>query len=218
VASPNLQSEPPEAPTATPSIGSPDTSTRDRKDASKLWVVIARDVAVLAAALSLFAAADAWHQLTGATVSAALSVVDGLLVGFLATGLLHEWGHYAGAKLSGGHAPLRPATAFLPLFDFDYAHNTQDQFRAMSIGGNAAHWVAIAVLILGLPLSTLGQAALASSALGFGVFASSIEFPVIWHAYHGSNGIEALAKIPKDFLRRNGSYGLAAAAVAFLAL
>ena len=31
--------------------------------------------------------------------------------------LLHEWGHFAGAKLSGGTAPLRPFADFLPLFE-----------------------------------------------------------------------------------------------------
>jgi hypothetical protein len=187
-------------------------------DATRLWIVVARDVAILAAGFSLFAAADAWHTLTGTALSAGLSLVDGLLVGFLLTGLLHEWGHFAGARLTGGIAPLRPATAFLPLFDFDYERNTPQQFNGMSIGGNAAHWLVFFVLLLGLPLSTVGQVALASSAFGFAVFASSIEFPVIWHAYHGLSAVEALAKIPKDFVRRNGSYGLAAAAVAFLVL
>ena len=38
-----------------------------RKDAAQLWVVSLRDVALLAAAFSLFAAADAWHALTGTT-------------------------------------------------------------------------------------------------------------------------------------------------------
>ena len=187
-------------------------------DASSLSTVLARDVALLAAALSLFAAADAWHTLSPSGLSGALSLVDGLLVGLALGALLHEWGHFAGARLSGASAPLRPVTGFLPLFDFDYAGNSQQHFRAMSIGGNVAHWLVVAVLLIQLPLTTLGQAALASGAFGFAVFASNVEFPVIWHSYHGLSGTEALAKIPKDFLPRYGTYGLLATLAIFIVL
>lgn len=211
---------------ASPKVEEPNPNVSDNTadettvpaDATKLWIVVARDVAILAAGLSLFAAADAWHTLTGTALSATLSIVDGLLLGAVLSGLVHEWGHFSGARLFGSRAPLRPATGFLPLFDFDYAGNTREQFQAMSIGGNVAHWGVVAVLLLGLPLSTLGQMALASSAFGFAVFASSVEFPVIWHAHRGASGIEALAKIPRDFIVRNGSYGVIAAFVGFILL
>ena len=213
MASPSLEAPTPKLePTAEPAAASVTS------DASSLWVVALRDVAILAAGLSLFAAADSWHSLGASSISAALSVVDGLLVGFLLTGLIHEWGHFAFARLSGGVAPLRPATAFLPLFDFDYRRNSIDQFRAMSIGGNVAHWLVFFVLLGGLPITTVGQVALLSSAFGFAVFASSIEFPVIWRAYHGATGAEALATIPRDFIRRNGRIGAAAALLAFVIL
>ena len=88
----------------------------------------------------------------------------------------------------------------------------------MSVGGNVAHWLVVLVLLVGLPLSTIGQVAIASSAFGFAVFASSIEFPVIRNVLRGQSGIEALSKIPKDLLRRNGSYGLVAAFLLFLVL
>ena len=187
-------------------------------DASPLWMVALRDVAVVAAALSLFAAADAWHVLVGGTLSATLSLVDGLLVGILLTALLHEWGHFIGARISGAAAPLRPATGFLPLFDFHYGDNSSSQFQSMSVGGNVAHWLVVLVLLSSLSLSTVGQVAIASSSFGFPVFASSIEFPVIRNVMRGQSGIEALSKIPKDLLRRNGSYGLVAAFFAFWVL
>jgi len=207
-----------------PGAPSPDQSDPDRRepaapaDASPLWQVALRDVAIVAAALSLFAAADTWHTLTGSALAGAVSLIDGLLVGLGVAALLHEWGHFAGARLSGGTAPLRPFAGFLPLFDFDYTNNTRQQFQAMSIGGNAAHWSVFLVFFFGLPLASLGQVALASSAFGFCVFASSIEFPVIRHAAGGLSGIEALSKIPRDFVTRNGRYGLVAALLAFLVL
>ena len=187
-------------------------------DATSLWVVALRDVAILAAGFSLFAAADAWHTMTGTFLSAALVLVDGLLVGVLLTAWVHEWGHFIGARISGGSAPLRPAMGFLPLFDFDYPNNTHQQFQAMSIGGNVAHWSVVLLLLAGLPLTSVGQVAITSSAFGFAIFASSIEFPVIRHVSKGLSGMEALAKIPKDFIRRNGSYGLIAALAALAVL
>ena len=211
MAPPNSETEPPASDRAS-------DEAAISADASKLWLVALRDIAIVAGGLSLFAAADAWHTLTGTALSGALAIVDGLLVGVLFSALLHEWGHFAGARLSGARAPLRPAKGFLPLFDFDYVNNTQQQFQAMSIGGNVAHWLVVVVLLLGLPLLSVGQVVMASSAFGFAIFASSIEFPVIRHAARGLSGLEALAKIPKNFVRRNGTYGLIAALFAFVVL
>ena len=205
----------------TPPADAPDSSaeaTAPPADATSLWLVLLRDVAIVAAALSLFAAADAWHILTGTVLSGMLSLVDGLLVGLALGALLHEWGHFTGARLSGATAPLRPFSGFLPLFDFDYVNNSQSQFQSMSIGGNVAHWLVFFVLFFGLPLSSAGQIAIVSGAFGFGVFASSIEFPVIRNAAQGLNGLEALAKIPKNFVVRNGSYGVVAALIALIVL
>ena len=78
------------------------------EDASPLWQVLLRDVAIVAAALSLFAAADGWHDRSGGFLSGTVALIDGLLVGLGVAALIHEWGHFAGARLSGGTAPLRP--------------------------------------------------------------------------------------------------------------
>jgi hypothetical protein len=187
-------------------------------DAANLWLVVLRDVAIVAAGFSLFAAADAWYILTGTALASALSLVEGLLVGIALGALLHEWGHFAGARFSGATAPLRPFAGFLPLFDFDYEDNTSSHFQSMSIGGNLAHWLVFLVLFFGLPLSTPGQVAIASGAFGFAVFASSIEFPVIRNVSRGLKGLEALSKIPKNFAVRNGTYGAAAAVIALIVL
>ena len=205
----------------TPPISEPDSSAdaaAKPADAASLGLVILRDVAILAGALSLFAAADAWYILTGTALASILSLVDGLLVGLALGALLHEWGHFAGARLTGGTAPLRPLKGFLPLFDFDYANNTSSHFQGMSIGGNAAHWAVFFVLFFGLPLVTPGQVAIASGAFGFAIFASSIEFPVIRNVSQGLNGLEALSKIPKNFVTRNGTYGVVAALIALVVL
>ena len=187
-------------------------------DRAPLALIVLRDVAIVAAALSLFAAADSWRMLTGSGLAALLSVVDGLLVGAGVSALLHEWGHWIGARLGGAVAPLKPMKGFLPLFDFDYARSSDEAFRAMSIGGNLGHAFVLAVFVLALPLGSPGQVALVAGSLGFAVFASSIEIPVILRSRQGASSLEALGTIPRDFVKRHGRYGLGAALVTLLVL
>lgn len=159
-----------------------------------LWIPALRDIAVVAAALSLFAAADAWYGLTGLRLAAVVSVVDGVLVGALVTALIHEWGHYAGARWAGAIAPLGKPSS-LPLFVFDMEKNEPSQFQAMSVGGNLAHWLVFALLFAALPLATPGQVAIVAASFGFAVFASQVEFPVIRRVADGMKPLESLARI-----------------------
>jgi hypothetical protein len=188
------------------------------KDEAKLSLVILRDVALVSALLSLFAAAEAWATVSGLALASLLSSVDGLLVGAATAALLHEWGHFAGARLSGGHAPLKPVAGFFPIFDFDYKNNDARAFDWMSLGGNLGDICVVLFFFFALPMTSPGAAALVAGAFGFAVFAGAIEFPVIRKARAGMTGIEALGTIPKDFLRRYSRWGMAAAAVAFVLL
>jgi hypothetical protein len=188
------------------------------KDEATLSLVILRDVAVVSALLSLFAAAETWAATSGLALASLLSSVDGLLVGAAVAALFHEWGHYAGARFSGGHAPLKPVAGFFPIFDFDYENNDARAFDWMSIGGNLGDISVVLFFFFALPMSSPGAAALVAGAFGFAVFAAAIEFPVIQKARSGMTGIEALGTIPKDFLRRYSRWGMAAAAVVFVVL
>jgi hypothetical protein len=188
------------------------------KDATSVAVVLLRDIVVASAALSLFAAADAWAAATSIRIATLLSIVDGLLVGVALSALAHEWGHFTGVRLAGGTAPLRPAKALLPLFEVDYKSIQSDQFQSMSVGGNVAHWLVFATFAFGLPLTSSGQVALVSASFGFGVYASSIEFPVIRRTHNGAGALEALGGIRKDYLRHNGRIGALAALTAYIIL
>lgn len=187
-------------------------------DQSSLTLMLARDVGLCAVLLSLFAAADTWSLLTGSGLAGFLSVVDGLIVGAGVASLAHEWGHYTGARLSGGRVPLRPLKSFPQVFDFDYKGCEPRHFMALSIGGNVGHWLMVGLLALLLPLDTTGQIALLSGAVGFAVFGSTVEFPVISRAHSGASPLEALSVIPKNFLRKNGAIGAVAALLVFLVL
>lgn len=188
------------------------------RDQTRLSLAIVRDVAIVSAALSLFAAAESWSTISRLLIAKVLSVVDGLLVGAAIGALVHEWGHFIGARLGGGHAPLKPFKQILPLYDFDYARNDQRSFVWMSIGGNVAHALVVVVLLVLVPTDTMGPAALVAGAFGFAVFSSLVEFPVIRSAQRGVPPLEALAVIPKNFVARYLPTALIAAFAAYALL
>lgn len=188
------------------------------KDEATLSLVMLRDLAIVSALLSLFAAAETWASTSGLALASLLSIVDGLLVGAATAAVLHEWGHFAGARLAGGHAPLKPIGGFFPIFDFDYKNNDARAFDWMSIGGNLGDISVVLFFFFALPQASPGAAALVAGAFGFAVFAGAIEFPVIQKARGGMTGIEALGTIPRDFLRRYSRWGMGAALAAFVLL
>jgi hypothetical protein len=132
--------------------------------------------------------------------------------------IAHEWGHFAGARWTGGIAPTTRITSFFPLFVFDMVRSEPNAFRAMSVGGNLAHWLVVLVLALGVPLDAPARVALVSAAFGFAVFASTTEFPVIRRAYGGASPAESFAGLSGEKLRRNGWIGAGAALLLFLLL
>jgi len=187
-------------------------------DASSLLTVALRDLALVSAALAIWAGADAWFLLTRAGIGAFVSTLAGLFAGAFVGAQLHEWGHFAGARLGGGTAPIAPAGKLVPLFNFDFARSDEKAFRWMSVGGNLAHWAIVAVLFAVMPWTTPAQVALPCGAFGFAVFASTIEFPVIRRAYEGMSGPEALSTIPVGGIQRSARIGIAAALALFLLL
>jgi len=185
------------------------------QDESSLRLVVLRDVAIVSGLLSLFAGAEAWAALSGASLASLVSVVDGFLVGAATCALAHEWGHFAGARLGGGHAPLKPISGFLPLFDFDYAHNGKRAYEWMGIGGNLGHLAIPVLYFLALPMQGPGQAALVAGAAGFAVFSSIIEWPVIQKSRAGMGALESLGTIPRNFVQRTTPWAVGSALLLF---
>ena len=166
------------------SAAAEDTSTvfelpKDETPVSRLAL---RDGAVGLLVLSLFGAADAWYSTTGLALAGVVAWLDGVVAGLVLGVLSHEWGHFAGARLSGGIAPTTAITRFFPLFVFDLEHSEPRAFRGMGVGGNLGHWLTVVLLAYAVPLDAPGRVALVSAALGFAVFASVTEFPVVWRA------------------------------------
>ena len=108
------------------------TQSGDRTRVSRLAL---RDGAIALAALSFWAAADAWYAATGLSAAALLSVLDGIAAGAVLGVLAHEWGHFAGARWGGGIAPTTRFTQLFPIFVLDMQKSPERAFRAMSVGG-----------------------------------------------------------------------------------
>ena len=177
-----------------------------------------RDAAIALAALSLWAAADAWHATTGLGFAALLSFLDGAVVGVLLGLMAHEWSHFAGARWAGGIAPTRRISSFFPIFRLDMQRSSASAFRAMSVGGNIGHWLVVLLLAVFLPLDAVGRIALLSGAFGFAVSASTTEFPVIQRAFTGSSPVDSFKGLTGAKLRHHRWIGAAAGFLLFLIL
>src|SRR5262245_37291408 len=158
------------------------TRSGDRTRVSRLAL---RDGAIALAALSLWAAGDAWYAGTHLAAAALLSALSGLAAGYGLGLLAHEWGHFAGARWGGGIAPTTKVTQLFPIFLLDMQRSPERAFRAMSVGGNLAHWSVVALFLAWVPLDAPGRVALACGAFAFAFGASVTEFPVIGRSFGG---------------------------------
>jgi hypothetical protein len=188
------------------------------KDEAPLAYVGLRDLTVFVVLLSIFGGADSWVRATDLNLAAFVLVVVGLLGGAAAAGIAHEWGHFVGARLAGGHSPTKPLKAFPQVFAFDYVGNSAKSFLWMSIGGNIGNWGMAALFAFALPLGTLGADALVGGAVGFCVFSALIEFPIIRKVRSGMSGLEALGQIPRDVTTRYVPKAVGAALLTFIIL
>lgn len=178
-----------------------------------LALVAVRDIAIVSVLLTLWGAADTWAAASGLGLATTVSVVNGILVGAGITGLIHEWGHFTGARLSGGTAPLAPAKGFLPLYNFDFDKSEVSHFQAMSLGGNLPTWLLAFALAWTLPLDSPGRIALVCAAFGFSAFASIIELPVMSRVSNGMAPLESLGKIDTQVFTTAALGGAASALV-----
>jgi len=184
----------------------------------KLYRLLLKDGVALFAALSLWAAADTWYQVTGLPLAVVLGIGNGILVGLLLSALFHEWGHYAGAKFSGAVAP-RVELPGLTLFRyrFDFESNNSQQFHRMTYGGHVGHWSALLLILVMVPMDTIGRIALAAGAFGFIAFATLIEYNVVKDTWAGADPETRLNGISsKDFQQATVVGGIAG--LFFLAL
>jgi hypothetical protein len=147
------------------------------------WKFAIRDLIIVAACFGCWAL-DAALRGHGAisVLTAVAAAFTTVLVGYLA----HEWGHLAGAWLTGSkvYAPHELVTPFL--FHFDTVQNSNRQFVGMSVGGFITSGLVVILLFAVLPLTLLASK-LALAVVVIGVVATLIlEVPSAWRVAHGA--------------------------------
>src|SRR5262245_17859835 len=115
------------------------------------WTLFARDLGISAVLLSLWAGADAAFAVMGSSFVGLISVLDAVIAAVAVGYIAHEWGHFAGARLSGGVAPANDWKN-LQLFRFDFEKSAPIHFQWMSIGGNVTPWLLAGLIAASVPL------------------------------------------------------------------
>lgn len=189
----------------------------ERRDGDKRLVLVGTHLLVAMLVLSMWAAADTWQAVTGFALAGLLSVLTAFLAGFVLGTLVHEWGHFLGARLAGASYTI-PGKPGLFLFNFDFARNSPAQFLAMSYGGQLGGALAVVLLWLTVPTDNAGRALLVAAAGGAAVFAAAIEWPVIRAVRAGGEPATELRRIDRALLQGSAWKGLAATVVLWLLL
>lgn len=200
-------------PGAAPS-GSPQS---ERRDSDKRLVIVGSHLLVAMLVLSMWAAADSWQAVTGFALASLLSVLTAFLAGFVLGTLVHEWGHFLGARRAGA-AYTVPGKPGLFVFNFDFARNSASQFLTMSYGGQLGGALAVLLLWLAVPTDIAGRAMLVAGAVGGAVFAAAIEWPVIRAVRAGGDPATELGRIDRAVLQGSALKGLLATALFWLIL
>lgn len=164
---------------------------------------------------AIWAAADAWQQVTQLGAAAFLSVSTAILAGATIAALIHEWGHYVGARWSGStYTGVEQFGLFV--FNFDYSKNNPHQFDVMSWAGQAGGWLAVILLWLAVPMDSAGRVMLVCSAIGHTVFTAVFEWPVILHARNSRDPQLELSRITREDIYRYEAIGAGSAILLWL--
>ncbi|MEM1231257.1 MAG: hypothetical protein AAGI15_12015 [Pseudomonadota bacterium] len=135
------------------------------------WRFARRDLVIIALTLTC------WLLTHTATDSALPGRLAGGLA-ILSAFLLHEWGHWLGARWSRSRISL-PATLASPfLYNFDAQQNNRRQFLITSVAGFAATGVFLVAYFLLLPDSHPGTALACNGALVLATLTLVFEVPI----------------------------------------
>ena len=102
------------------------------KDMARLKRVATRHGAALLAALTLWGAADYWASGSGLMLAEIVALFNAIFAGTAIAYLLHEWGHFTGARLSGSFSPVMKEPRSFFMFTFKDKKNSHGQFIAMN--------------------------------------------------------------------------------------
>ena len=186
------------------------------------WSALFRQVLVHGAVTLLLVSTVVYlhtRELTGMAGAALyLAAAWAFFSGFALSHIIHEWGHFLGAAISGSAFTIKPRVHPL-FFDFDYVANRPGQFLALSTGGllgNIALFFAL--LFLNIP-NSLVLTALLAAVIGQLVYVLILELPISLGVLAGKQPLDVLAAHfgqGKPLFIRATVGGVVAATLAFL--
>jgi len=176
--------------------------------------------AMVVAALTLWGAAASWAESSGWALASFAAAGTALVAGSVIPSVLHEWGHFTGARLSGAVSPVleEPRDHFF-MFDFKMGENDVRQFTWMSWGGILAPWLVLLLAAVSVPWGAAGAAVLLATLLYKAVAVTVFEGPVVSAAGRsGDPGAELGRSVRAGGLKRGRDVGLMAGAICFVLL
>ncbi len=172
------------------------------------------------AAITLWGAADAWAIVSDWWLARGVAVINAVIAGTVVAGIVHEWAHYTGARLSGAATQVfdKPINYFF-VFNFPFDRNDRRQFLWMSWAGIAAPWLLVLATPLLVPIDNPSRAMLLAVLVTRAAQAAFFEVPVALRTANGGEPQRELEQRLKAGGLKNARYaGLAVGAVAFLAM
>ncbi len=169
------------------------------------------------ATLTLWGAADTWASVSGWGLAHAVAIANSVLAATIVTGILHEWGHYAGARLAGSATQaLEKPVGYFFMFNFPFDQNGARQFLWMSWGGILMPWVLVALCVGLVPMDTASRAILLAVFISRAVQVSFFEIPVAWRTSSGGDPQKELERrLLSGALGTGGYVGTAVGILAF---
>ena len=134
----------------------------------------------LLAGFTLFGAATLWAEASGLLIAHLVALGNAFVVATFTASIIHEWGHFLGARLAGSEVRVfsKPKRLYF-IFEFDMKANTPDQFEWLSIGGISANWLYALLLLILIPVASWAHALLIAVAFTRAVNVSLFEVPVL---------------------------------------
>lgn len=168
------------------------TSTTDAdargKDFARMRRIGSWHAAAVLAALSIWGAADFWANGSGLVLAHIVALGNAIVAGIVISSIVHEWGHFTGAKLANSVAPVfAKPKRFYFMFRFDMEANSVDQFLWLSMGGILANWLLVLLFLVLVPLETLAGAMLIGVVTAQAVNVSVFEVPVVMRTRETQN-------------------------------
>ena len=173
---------------------------------------------VALALVCLLTLVNLWELTADARYASYIAAIWGFLCGLGLSHIIHEWCHYAGARLAKSSITLKPKVHPL-FFDFDFTANTSRQFLYLSLGGLVGNFLLLTLLVYSPVGDSIAMTSLLAAVLGQLVFVLLLELPVSVEVMRGKDPLSALTTHFEQggplFLRA-GLGGIGTAVVVFL--